>query len=297
MQETRDKRIWTVLSLLQWGTDYLNEKGIENPRLTIELLLGHALKSKRIDLYTGFDKPISQSELMQFKTLLQRRLTYEPIQYILGETEFMGLSFVVDRRVLVPRPETEVLVEEAITLTQKIGPQLTFSVLDIGTGCGNIAVSLAKFIKNATVTAIDNSREALEVARINIDRHDVENRVRLIVHDIFGPPGELARTPFDLILSNPPYISKEEANTLPPEILQFEPKQAVIEGGDGLSFYRRISESAANLLKKGGWILVEIAYNQDPAVGSIFSSAGFQNIQLIRDYDGNNRVVKAQLGP
>ena len=296
MQETSEKKIWTVLSLLQWGTDYLKEKDIESPRITIELLLAHALHCKKIDLYTGFDKPLSQSELTEFKMGLKRRLAHEPVQYIIGETEFMGLSFIVDRRVLIPRPETEVLAEQAIELTQKIAHQSAIFVLDIGTGCGNIAVSIAKLVQRATVIATDVSREALEAAQINVGRHGVGDRVRLLEHDIFGSVDELARTPFDLILSNPPYVSKEEALTLRPEILQYEPKPAVVEGGDGLSFYRRIGETSKRLVKNEGWVLVETAYNQGPLVRSILSSAGLQNVQLIKDYDGNDRVVKAQRG-
>lgn len=296
MQDISEKKIWTVRSLLEWGTACLQEKGIESQRITIELLLAHVLHCKRIDLHTGFDAPLSRPELTQFKMLLNRRLSREPVQYIIGETEFMGLSFVVDGRVLIPRPETEILVEQAVKLTQDVLHRSPISVLDIGTGCGNIAVGLAKLVQGVAITATDVSRAALEVAKINVERHGVGDRVRILEHDIFGSVDELARTPFDMILSNPPYISSEEANSLPPEILRFEPREAVMEGGDGLSFYRRIGESAKQLMKEGGWVLVETAYNQGPAVKSIFSNAGFQGVELIEDYDGNNRVVKAQQG-
>ncbi len=296
MLNIEERRIWTVSSLLRWGTDRLKEKEIGSQRITIELLLAHVLRCKRLDLYTGLNKPLSQSEVTRFNILLDRRLSREPVHYILGETEFMGLSFVVDGRVLIPRPETEVLVEQAVKITQDVAHESPILVLDIGTGCGNVAVGLAKLVQRVTVTATDVSRAALEVAKINVERHGVGDRVHLMEHDVFGSVDELVRTPFDMILSNPPYISSEEASALPAEILRFEPREAVLEGGDGLSFYRRIRELAVLLMKKGGWVLVETAYNQGPAVKSIFSDAGFQGVELIRDYDGNDRVVKAQRG-
>lgn len=296
MQETGEiKKTWTALPLLTWASDYLQAKGFQNPRLTIELLLTHVLRCKRIDLYTDFDKPLSQSELAQFKAVLKRRLAHEPLQYIIGETDFFGLSFVVDRRVLIPRPETEVLVEHAIELSRNFASQPSITLLDIGTGCGNIAVSIAKCIKNVTVSAIDVSRDALEVARINVERHAVGDRVRLLHQNIFASIDDLPGSPFDIIVSNPPYISKEEAKTLPPEILQFEPQLAVIEGGDGLSFFSRIADIGRQLLKKGGWVLVETAYNQGREVQSIYSKTGYSNMHMVQDYDGNNRVLAAQL--
>lgn len=292
---SEDEKTKTVLSLLRWSEDYLRGKGFDNPRLTVELLLAHVLHCTRIDLYRDFEEPLSKNEIAQFKTLFQRRLAHEPLQYVIGETEFMGLSFLVDRRVLIPRPETEIVVEHAIAIIRSLANRPVVSVLDVGTGCGNIAISIAKFVDNVSLTAVDVSQDALEVARTNVERHNAGDRVRLVQHDIFAPLNTISADPFDIILSNPPYISNEEAKNLPLEIIRYEPKRAVMEGGNGLSFFRRIAHVGKQTLSKNGWVLMEFAYNQGPAVVSIFSSKGYHNVAIAKDYDGHDRVVMAQL--
>lgn len=289
-----DKKTRTVASLIRWGTEYLEGKGFDSPRLTVEMLLAHVLGCRRIDLFLEFEKPLSENELKKFKELFRRRLDREPLQYITGEAHFMGLVFKVDRRVLIPRPETEILVERAIDLLRLFSGEPTPTVLDIGTGSGNIAVSVAHYAKNTHVTAIDVSEDSLQVARLNSRQHHVEDRITFCRVDVFSSFEDLGK--YDCILSNPPYVTQDEANTLSPEIIKYEPVVAVFDGGDGLKFFKRIAELGKTLLKKEGWVLVETAYNQGEVVRSIFAEAGYKNIQVYKDYGGNKRVVRSQLG-
>lgn len=290
-----EKGVWTVASLIEWGTGYLRERGFESPRLTVELLLAHVLQCKRIDLFLDFDKPLSSQELARFKELFKRRLAHEPLQYLTGEAHFMGLVFSVDRRVLIPRPETEILVERAIDLLRAGSADELLYVLDIGTGSGNISVSIAHYVRNVRVTAIDVSDDALEVARRNASRYRVEHRISFRKVDIFKKdPGELPQRAFDCIVSNPPYITPDQSNTLSPEIIRYEPPVAVFGGKSGTEFFQRIAEVGRQLLKDDGWVLVETAYNQASAVKSIFAEAGYRSIQVFKDYDGNERVVQSQ---
>ncbi len=246
--------------MLQWGTSYLSEKGFDESRLTIELLLSHVLRLKRIQLYTSFDKPLTDGELASFKTLLQRRLQHEPLQYIIGTTDFMGIEFFIDRRVLIPRPETEVLVEQAVRHANDHFSGGEIRILDIGTGSGCIAVSLAARLNNATVAAFDKSSDAVVVARLNAEKNGVDKRVAFSVLDVFDISEADFPSKFTIVVSNPPYISKAEFTNLQPEIKEFEPPLAVTDDGDGLSFYRRISKIGRALLEPRGAVFVEFAY-------------------------------------
>lgn len=286
-----NEKIWTIKRLLEWARIYLSEKGIPDARLNAELMLCATLNYKnRLDLYLHFDKPLTQTELDKFKELLKRRLNREPIQYILGETEFMGLKFKVDRRVLIPRPETELLVESVIDICNKF--KKTVRILDIGTGSGNISVSLAKFIEDVKITAIDSSKNALEVARYNITRHNVAEKVELKFLNIFDsvPEDQI----FDVIVSNPPYVCKNDYGSLAEEIKHYEPKYAITDKSNGLSFHRRIAEVSRKLFKDFGWLFLEIAYNQKSDIEIILTKLGYFQIEFIRDYGGIDRVVKAK---
>ena len=290
------KRVWTILEMLQWGTSYLSEKGFDESRLTVELLLCHVLRLKRIQLYTSFDKPLTDAELASFKGLFQRRLQHEPAQYIIGTTEFMGREFVVDRRVLIPRPETEVVVEQALRYAKEHFPGQHLRILDIGTGSGCIAVSLAALIGNASVVAIDKSSDAVDVARINAEKNGVEKRVTFSVGDVFGASENDVLSKFHLVVSNPPYVSKKEFEELQPEIKEFEPSFAVTDDGDGLSFYRRIAKIGQSFLDEEGAIIVEHAYNQSESAQKIFTEAGWSDVQPFNDYSGKDRgLVAAKL--
>jgi len=285
------KKTWTILELISWGTTYLSEQGFNDARLNIELLLASVLQLKRIQLYTQFDRPLTEEELARFKELLKRRLTREPLQYIVGETEFFGLKFFVDSRVLIPRPETEILVEEVVDKIQaRFEPDVQVRILDIGTGSGCIAVTLAHMLRDVRIVAIDVSEEALTVARLNAQLHDVAHDIEFRRADVFVD--DIHET-FHCIVSNPPYISQEEYALLPEEVKKFEPRQALAGGKDGLSFYRAIARKST-LLVNNGFVAVEHAYNQREDVLTIFKENGWQNLTSIKDYDGNFRVVMAE---
>jgi release factor glutamine methyltransferase len=292
-----DQKTWTILEIIGATTEYLKGKGIDDARLNAELLLAHLLRYRRIDLYANFDRPLSESERQLYKDLLRRRVAHEPLQYIVGKTEFMGLRFIVDRRVLIPRPETEVLVEKTIEVCREF-PEGTqrISVLDIGTGCGNIAVSIGKLVGNAYLTAIDNSAEALEVARQNVQYHNLADCVTLERVDILHNHVDLVGGPFDIVVCNPPYISQEEFKSLPPEIREYEPRGATCDSSDGLTFYRRISEIGKQLLKGGGLLIFEVGFGQSRQVQAILGECGYGEIEINKDYGGIERVVQARFG-
>ena len=286
---------WTIMSLQNWCTSYLKEKGFENARLNTDLLLSYALKCERIQLYAHFDKPLKKEELEYFRSLFKRRLENEPLQYIIGEAQFMGFSFFVDKRVLVPRPETEILVQETIEILKTIqGREL--SVLDIGTGSGNIAISLAHSFSSIQIDAIDISEDALAVAGMNVQRHNVGSKVHLEKSDLFTLSEKCAGKHYDVIVSNPPYISNKEFALLSKDVKDHEPAVALKDGGDGLTFYKTISRLGKNLLSPQGWMLVEIAYDQSYDVKAIFHEEGYSNVSITPDINKIPRVVKAQDG-
>ncbi len=280
--------------MLQWGTSYLTDKGFDESRLTTELLLAHVLQCKRIDLYTKFDKPLSDVELGVFKEMFKRRLAHEPLQYIIGETEFMGLKFFVDPRVLIPRPETEILVETAVKIcSQNFANQPHIRILDIGTGSGCIAVSCAKMIPTAAVQAIEKSAGALEIAERNAAENNVSDRIEFTEYDVLQIQSRDFIDGFHLVLSNPPYISRQNFDSLPPEIRDYEPKFSLTDDGDGLSFYRLYASAIRPLLKDNGMILVEHAFDQAEKVESIFRAEGWKRIGKYKDYIGHFRCLAA----
>jgi len=279
---------WTILSLITWGTQYLDERGFEDARLNIELLLCHVLHLKRIDLYTNFDHPLRASELTEFKAALRRRLTHEPLQYIIGETEFMGIPLHVDRSVLIPRPETEELVQKALEWIRSLETSPVY-VLDIGTGSGNIPIALERHSSNTHITSIDVSEEALEVAARNIAQHNC-SRTTLRRQDVFS---ELTPDkPWDVIIANPPYVSVEEFATLQPEVREFEPTIATTDAADGLRFIRRICTLAAETLSGRGVLFMEVAYNQGADARQIATEAGLVQVEISRDVAGNERMLQ-----
>ncbi len=290
---TVEKKIWTILDILSWGTSYLNERGFEESRLTIELLLSHVLKCQRIQLYTNFDRPLSPEELSVLKEYLKRRLTREPLQYILGETEFMGLKFSVNNKVLIPRPETELLVEFVINQSkQRFAEEEKIFILDCGTGSGCIAVSLAAIIPNSFVVALDNSEGALETAKRNAEKNSVSGKIDFILSDIHSFNTEKK---FHYIVSNPPYVSDSEYELLPAEIKQFEPRAALFAKNNGLQFYPLLAGIAKNNVLHGGCIIAEHQFNQSEHVQKIFTENGMSIVSAIKDYDGNFRHVAAEM--
>lgn len=282
---------WTIRKLMKNAIRHLQSRDVPEPRLSVELLLSHALRCQRIELYTNFDKPLNRQELATFRTLYERRLAREPVQYIIGTAHFMGLPFVVDQRVLIPRPETETLVEQAMVRCNALDGEKMISILDVGSGSGNVAISLAKFVKRCLVTSIDNSERALEVARLNARNHGVEEKVIFQHLDAFEPVDQLLRRRFDLLVSNPPYISSLEWETLQPEVRDYEPREALCDGADGYELYRRLIEIAPYLLLDSGTILVEVGDRMAFSVFSMMHDAGFYDLSVVRDLQGMDRVV------
>jgi len=279
---------WTIKKLLDWTTEYFNKNQIENPHLEAEILLARALNAKRIDLYINFEKEPGKEELAKFKGYVQRRRNNEPAAYITGIKSFMSLDFIVTNDVLIPRPETELLVETAMDIAKNIDKPF---ILDIGTGSGAIAVSLAKYIEKAIITATDTSEKALEVARKNAAIHQVENRITFEHADLF-PAKELK---FDIIVSNPPYIRTEDIASLQPEIKNFEPISALDGGTDGLNYYRSMIANARCHLKNGGLILLEIGAGQDSEVANMLKNNDFSSVSVKKDLNGMDRVLVAKI--
>lgn len=290
-----EKKQWTILELINWGNTYLAQKGFDEARLTIELLLAHTLHMQRIQLYTNFDKPLKDDELAQFKSGLQRRLQHEPLQYILGETTFMGLRFAVDPRVLIPRLETEVLVEQTIEQCKiQFAEDGKIFIAEIGTGSGCIAISLAKLLQHVHLLATDISAEALELAQSNAEALCVAEKIQFVQHDIFVESGALYADRCDVLVSNPPYVSANEYEHLQEEIIKFEPPSAVTDHEDGFCFYKQIAGVAKKIIKPEGFVIVEHAYNQAETIQKIFLDAGWKKLQTIRDYSNNARCLLAR---
>lgn len=279
---------WTLQRVLNWTIGYFNEKHIPEPRLGAELLLAHVLDCKRIELYVQFERLLSPEERAAYRALIQRRAAREPVQYILGETEFMGLPFKVTPAALIPRPETERLVDRVYEhLRQKSHPAP--SILDIGTGSGCIAVSLAKMLPEAQVWALDQSAAALDLARENARRNGVTVTFR--ESDIFDPALSFPEK-FSLLVTNPPYIAQAAWEGLEPEVRQFEPREALFGGEDGLDFYRRIVPRVQQLLLPGGRIFLETGYDQAQTVAQLFAAVHFKT-EIHQDYNQIERIVIA----
>ncbi len=282
---TEKPETWTIRRVLDWTKGYLAEKGVENARLETEWLLSAALGLDRVGIYVNFDKPLNAGELAAVRGLVARRAKREPLQYILGTQEFCGLEFVVTPAVLIPRHDTEVLVEEAL----RRAPQ-AMSVLDIGVGSGCIAVALAKQLPHAQVWGVEQSSAALALAQQNAERNGV--RVTLCEGSLFEPFGGQR---FDLIVSNPPYIPTADLETLQPEVREYEPRAALDGGADGLDFYRIIVPAALEHLSLGGWLMVELGIGQAEAVLGMLGQAGFSDCFTAKDPNGIERVVGGRI--
>lgn len=283
---TLQREKWDVLKVLTWTKGYLAEKGVENPRLEAEWMLCDALCLDRVGLYLNFDKPLSDSELASYRSMVARRGKREPLQYILGSQEFMGLDYQVTPAVLIPRHDTEVLVSEAVKRATG-----AHSILDIGTGSGCVAISLAKALPEAEVCSVDVSSEALAVARGNAEKNGVA--VNFFEGSLFEP---FAGRRFDMIVSNPPYIPASDLATLQQEVRGFEPLSALDGGADGLDFYRRITAEAPAHLTPGGWLLFEVGIGQAPEVLELLCAGGFSQESFSeQDPAGIERVVGGRL--
>jgi release factor glutamine methyltransferase len=286
----------TVIEILNWSTNCLKDHQIENPRLNAELLLSHSLSLNREELYVRLHSLIREEEMDTLENLIKRRILGEPLQYILGCQEFWSIDFKVDPRVLIPRPETELLVEQSLSILSETPFQRPPFVLEIGTGSGAVAISLAKEVREIFVMATDISRDALMLARENAKSSGVLHRIQFVHGNLFDPFRLLReREPFDLILSNPPYITCSEIEGLAREVRDYEPIIALNGGEDGLTFYRNIISQAPFYLKKGGWLLLEVGQTQGEKVSELIQKRGdFLTPQRLQDLSGIERVVKTQ---
>jgi len=276
---------WTIRSVLGWTADYFNRRGVDAPRLTAEVLLAFVLQGTRVQLYVDLDRPLKPKELAAYRALIERRISGEPTQYLTGTREFYGRPFAVDPRVLIPRPETELLVDAALEAIPKDAP---CRVLDLCTGSGCVAVTLAAERSNATVFATELSPAACEVARSNAATLKVGDRVRVLEGDLFGPleRGSL----FHVVVSNPPYVPSEEIAALAAEVGR-EPRMALDGGRDGLEITRRLADQAPSWLEPGGMLAVEISEGQGPEALRLLQSAGLVRAGLRKDLSRLDRLV------
>ena len=296
-----DARTWTVGDLLKWTESHFRRIGLPTPRLDAELLLGRALNCRRLDLYTGYRKMVEPAERSEFRDFVARRARREPVAYILGEKEFYSLQFAVSPAVLIPRPESEHLVEEALRiLTERDRSAPSPRALDLGTGSGNLAVALAVNEASLTVDAVDASRAALELAAANASRHEVTSRVRLLEGDLYDPLEEGVDR-YAVIVSNPPYVAPRELETLIADVRDHEPLEALLDARgterDGLGYHRAIAQKAAQYLEPGGSLLLEVGVDQAKSVCEEVLRAGLKTPRTVRDYGGIERVVIAFSDP
>lgn len=304
------KKHWTLLEILNTTTDYFAEKNIDNPRLNAEELLGKILSLKRVQLYVSFERPLTDREVSDFRTLVKRRIQHEPLQHIIGQTEFMGFPISVNPNVLIPRPETEILVEEVLKLKNDdsfINPY----VLDIGTGSGCIAISLALEWKESQLLAVDISRSALETAYKNCKINEIpvktanfnhnqninsSGHITLMEHDILKPWPQSITKQFDIIVSNPPYVTNDEMKSLQPEVKDYEPHTALTDFTDGLTFYKRIFDMVTEKKElECRYLFLEMSGSQPEKIIALARKYAFKKIEIIPDLNKIERVLKIEV--
>ena len=282
--------MWTVKQVLEWTTGYFGKQGFESPRLEAELLLAHVRKCQRIELYTHHGEILSDDHRANMRELVRRRAKHEPVAYLTGKKEFFSLDFEVSKDVLIPRPETELLVEETLTaISEKKQPL----ILELGTGSGCIACSLAVKRADASITAVDLSPAALDIARQNAKKHAVQNRIRFLEGNLFEPVERNER--FDVILSNPPYVCDHELAELDADVRDHEPKLALLAGKDGLDVIRRIIAKTGEYLTDHGVLLLEFDPAQSEAIRKMcLEHNRFSNCRIIKDLARRDRVAVIQ---
>lgn len=292
MQRTNDD--WTIRRLLEWTAGFFTRKEVDSPRLSAELLLSEVLGFPRIKLYTTLDLVPEETQLTRFRELVKRAGEHEPIAYLTGRAHFFNLQFEVTRDVLIPRPDTETIVEHVLQQV-RFQPGLEAPrVLDLCTGTGCIAAAIAHHLKSATILAIDKSPQAIEVARRNIDKLSLADRVVLAIGDLYEPlKTQITASPFHFIVANPPYIPSGNIAALDRNVRDYEPHTALDGGGDGLDIVRRILADARDRLLPGGRLYVEIQFDQGPAALQLATDAALDEPRIIRDQAGNDRVLSA----
>lgn len=287
---------WTIKELLEVTTTFLIQKGIDNPRLSAEILLAHQLKLSRVKLYIAFDQPLNDQEINGYRSLIKRRLNREPIQYITGTQEFWSLDFDVDPRVLIPRPESEILVEQVMLLhKQWLGNNNRRpKILDLCTGSGALAISIAREIDNASICASDISEDALTVASSNSKKHNTDKQIGFIQGDLWQPIEKLG-TKFDFIISNPPYVASVDYESLSPEVRDYEPRQALDGHHNGMFYIEQIIMKGPKYLEPDGWLLIEMDPAQIEIALTMFEKTGnFVEKRCIKDYSHRYRVIIAK---
>jgi release factor glutamine methyltransferase len=283
------QKIWRVIDLIKWGEQYFSENDFDNPRKEIEILLQDILECSRVDLYLRFEEPLAKTQLVKLRDWVQRRKSREPIQYITGKAGFYNLILDVTPDVLIPRPESERLVE---LLLSTVDRDEKISILDIGTGSGCLALALGKELPNANITGIDNSAKAIEIAKINAETLKIKN-VKFLLMDIFE---ERIDEKYDILISNPPYIPQQEIESLMQDVKEFEPLSALTDYADGLTFYHKISEISPTIVNPNSWLYLEVGLGEHPKTAmKLFSNEKFKNVELIKDYNGDDRVLKAKI--
>ncbi len=283
---------WTVARLLTWTREYFEQRGLESARLCAEILLADVLGCQRIELYTRHEMAPDAEALQRYRGHVRAAAEGTPIAYLIGYKEFFSLRFKVTSAVLIPRPETELLVEKVTYLAR--GSERVERVLDIGTGSGCIAVALATQLPEACISASDLSPEALAIAAENAATHGVAERIEFRQGDLLGPWD--GAEPFDVLVSNPPYVATRDAETLPKSVRAHEPHAALFAGEDGLDVVRRLIDGAGRLLRPGGHLLMEIAYDQGPRTRALLEAAGWHDIVGYKDLGRHERVVHARPG-
>lgn len=285
-----EQHTWTIGALLDWTARHLAKKGSEYPRLDAEVLLAHALGCRRIDLYTRYDEAASEQARSQFRELVRQRVEGCPVAYLVGRKEFFSLPFDVTPAVLIPRSESEFVVLECLRLAEGLAEP---RILDLGTGSGNLAVTLAHQHRGARITAVDLSPAALAVAARNAARHQVADRIRFLSGDLFAPIPAGER--FDFIVSNPPYIAQEDLADLPRGVRDYEPRLALDGGPGGFAVFDRLVGQAANYLMPGGYVILEIGTPQhEPARERILALAQYELAETIYDGSRHPRVLSAR---
>ncbi len=284
--------IWTIKKTLAWGTNYFDKNGVESPRLNIEHLLAEILQKKRIELYVEFDRQLNPKELASLKESIQRRVKKEPLQYILGYVEFSDLTFTVRPEVLIPRPETELLVEKLTAIIKDFFiEQNKIRIVDLGVGSGCIGLSLIKPFFQAELIGVDVSQEALSLARENAEANELTERAQFLKGSWLAPLKEKSIEPVDLIVSNPPYVTEAEFQDLQPEVKDFEPKLALVSGETGLEMYEQIIPEAKDHLKENGMLAFEVGMGQSEKVKNLMEANGFKDVEVTHDLNNIDRIV------
>jgi release factor glutamine methyltransferase len=277
-----------ILELIQKTSAYLEKAGVPNPRLDVELLLAHALQLKRMDLYIQFERNLTESELHKLRPLVKRRSSREPLQHILGNVDFSNLTLSVSNKALIPRPETEILVQKA---AEFLGKNSSGKILDIGTGTGAITLGILHSCPTVSATAVDISEDALWLAKKNAADTQLESRIEFRKGNLFD--SMKTDETFEMIISNPPYIPSNEIPNLQKEV-QFDPILALDGGKDGLDYIRKIVSEGLNFLNPNGVLLMEIGINQHEAVRKLFEENRYMNIEFYKDLQQVYRIAKAQ---